>query len=301
MDTQSIDIFLQVSRELSFARVAESRGVNASTISRIISAVEQELGVALLTRTTRSMVLTEAGQVFADRMALHFKDFKETLERVKSISNEINGVLTVSASVAFGERVLVPLVESFRQYYPQLDLRLHFSDKNLDLLQEGVDVAIRLAPTIEKNLVVSKLFNTRYLLCASPDYLSRYSVSEKPNTEGELSCLNYSLPQFQQGWQFQHKSKPEDRGELSFHSQIQVSSVLSMRSLCLQGQGLALLADWLIKEDLQNGQLVELYPDYRFTATSYDTSAWIVYSDRHYVPQKVRVFIDYLKSVYAQN
>lgn len=297
MDTNSIDVFLEVSRALSFAKVAERRGVNASTISRIVSSVEQELGVKLLSRTTRHVVLTEAGQIFASRAALHISDFNETVDRVKSVSSDISGSLKVSASVAFGECYLVPRLTEFQQLYPRLSLSLQFTDQNIDLLYEGIDVAIRLAPAIEKNLVVTRLMNTSYLLCASPQYIQSQKLREFPASGQQLNCIQYSLPQFQQGWRYQHKLHPEDTGFLQYSSHLQVSSVLSMRSLCLQGMGVALLADWLVKDDIAAGDLLELYPDYRFAATSYDTSAWIVYPDRHYVPQKVRVFIDYLKSL----
>lgn len=294
MNTESLHLFVDVANRLSFAAVAAERGTNPSSVSRTISGLEDELGARLFHRTTRKMTLTEAGMTFLQRVSAIIDDLDQAKDEARRSASDPRGRLRLSTSVAFGERVLVPLLKRFRNRFPGIQLDLILTDSNVDLAGEGIDLAIRLAASVEGDHVVSKLRTTRYRVCASPDYISRAPRLAGPEGLSDHSCLLYTLPAFRSHWQFRDRSGRQQSVPVT--GTIAISSALSLRTATLAGCGPALLADWLIDDDLGTGALVDLFPKHEVTATTYDTAAWLVYPNRTYLPQKVRVTIDFLRA-----
>ena len=293
MDFETLRLFQDVAHRLSFAAVAEMRGLDPSSVSRAIGQLERTLGTRLFHRTTRRMTLTEAGTGFLQRAGRILEEFDEAMEDMRSGEAGPVGRLRLSASVAFGERVLVPRLGAFRRLYPNLRLDLMLSDANLDLIAEGIDLSIRLGPPLRGDLIVSRLFDTRYRVCASPDYLRAAPPLETPAHLTAHRCVVFTMPHFRSDWIFRD-AKGRDEA-IAVEGDLTISSALSLRSAALAGAGPALLADWLIGEDLDAGRLVDLFPEHDVTATTFDTAAWLVYPSRAYLPQKVRVMIDFLR------
>ena len=293
MNTESLHLFIEVANRLSFAAVATKRGTNPSTISRAISGLEDELGARLFHRTTRKMTLTEAGMKFLQRVSAITDDLDQASDEARQSGSDPRGTLRLTASVAFGERVLVPLLPQFRESFPNIHLDLLLTDANIDLAGHGIDLAIRLGSGIQGDHVVSKLRATRYRVCASPEYVAQAPGIDKPEDLSDHSCLLYTLPAFRSDWQFRDRSGGIQ--SVPIIGEIAVSSALSLRSAALAGMGPALLADWLIGEDIENGGLLDLFPDHEMTATSFDTAVWLVYPSRNYLPLKVRAMIDFLR------
>lgn len=293
MDTNTLRLFIDVAHRLSFAGVADEHGTSPSSVSRSISGLETELGARLFHRTTRKMTLTGAGAGFLHRVSTIIDDLDQAGDEVRNSLSDPRGRLRLSASVAFGEQVLVPLLPSFRRRFPSIQLELMLTDSNVDLAGDGIDLAIRLAPRIEGDLVISKLLDTSYRVCASPDYVSKHPAIEHPGDLKAHSCLLFTLPAFRSTWRFRDRNGAEQTVPVT--GDIAISSGLSLRSAALAGGGPALLADWLIGQDIEYGSLIDLFPDYHVTATSFDTAAWLLFPSRTYLPQKVRVMVDYLR------
>ncbi|MBV8428653.1 MAG: substrate binding domain-containing protein, partial [Hyphomicrobiales bacterium] len=206
------------------------------------------------------------------------------------------GTLRLTASVAFGQIGLVRLLPAFHAAFPRLRLELLLTDANLDLVQDRVDLAIRLAPSYRADVIGVKLFATRYRVVASPAYIEREGAPKAPTDLSTRSCVLFALPEFQSRWLFRRNKKTVD---VPVDGTFVISNALALRQAALDGLGPALLADWLIGEDIAAGRLIDLFPAHEVAATSFETAAWLLYPSREYVPRKIRVTIDFLRQQLA--
>src|SRR6478609_6072848 len=292
MDTAALRVFLDVVRRGGFAAVARSSNVDPSSISRAIATLESELGALLFQRTTRKLTLTEAGESFLARVGPVVDELERAREELASIGSEPSGTLRVTASVAFGQMCLVPLLPAFRRAFPRLKLELLMTDTNLDLIVDRIDLAIRLAPSYRGDVIGSKLFATRYRIAASPAYLAREGMPKAPRELSDRSCLLFPLPDFRDRWLFRRGTAME---EVPVQGNLVLSTALALRSAALDGLGPVLLADWHLREDFARGRLVDVFPHHEVTATTFDTAAWLLYPSRNYLPNKVRATVEFLR------
>ena len=293
MNLDHLETFLRVARLGSFAAVARAHDVDPSSVSRTIAQLESELGVRLFQRSTRQMELTDAGARYRARVAPVIAELAQAQEEAAQLNAEPAGTIRITASVAFGQTCLVPLLGAFRQAYPKLSLELLLSDENVDLIAKGIDLAIRLAPAIEADLIVSKLMQTRYRVVCSKAWADRHATGGDPNSLSGVDCLRFALPEHRIRWLFRSPDGAVTAVPVS--GSIVVSPALALRDAALEGLGPALLADWLIGKDLEAGRLVDLFPEYDVTATDFDTAAWLIYPSRTFLPRKVRAAIDFLR------
>jgi DNA-binding transcriptional LysR family regulator len=176
---------------------------------------------------------------------------------------------------------------------------LLFTDRYVDLVNEQVDLAVRLGPGLTEDVVATRLFPTRYRVVASPIYVDRSPSLAAPADLADHACTVFGLPSFRDAWLFR-SAKDNEVKTVAIKPGITVHSALSLRSVVIGGGGPALLADWLISDDLRTGALVDLFPDYEVTATRFATAAYLIYPSRAYLPQKVRVAVDFLKQHLAR-
>ena len=299
MNQNALKLFTEVAAKLSFVAVAEDRNIDPSSVSRSIAQLESELGIRLLNRTTRTMSLTEAGARFYHNITHILDDYDSALEQARQVSSQPQGTLRLTSSVAFGQEMIVPILPAFQDRYPKIKLELLLTDLNLDLVNDRIDIAVRLGPQLSGDMVVTRLFPTTYHVCATPEYLKKHSPIEKPSDLQKHNCIRFTLNPFRDNWHFRNKSNGEE-STLPVDGNCCVSSALSLKTLVLQHRGVALLADWLIQEELSDGQLTNLLPAYQTTATDFETAAWIVFPSRSYVPKKTRAMIDFLKTNLSQ-
>ena len=294
MEFHDFEMFLDVVRQGSFAAVARKHGVDPSSVSRQIAALETALGYRLFERTTRRLALTEAGQITFDRIQTPLEEIEQIRMAALDAVGTPSGLLRVTASAAFGERWLVPRLGAFKKAYPTIDLDLLLTDRQIDMVAENVDVAIRLGGRIEGSFVVSRLMATRYRVVASPEYLERHGHCSTPDDLSVRNCVVFPLPGYRSLWRFRDAGGGARGVRVS--GSLTISNALAIRRAVLEGMGIALLSDWTIDEDLRAGDLVDLFPDHEVSAADFDTAAWLLYPSRAYVPAKTRVFIDHLKS-----
>jgi DNA-binding transcriptional LysR family regulator len=293
METDALKIFVEVMRAGSFAAVARRHEVDPSSISRTIAVLESQIGFRLFQRTTRRLAATEAGALYFERMQPVIEEMDRAALEARDIVGVPSGRLRVTASVAFGTVVLVPVLPRLRATYPGLDIELVLSDAVVDLIGEKIDVGVRLGHRVDPGLISTQLMRTCYRACASPSYIRTAAKLRHPSDLSEHECLVFPLPGYRSLWKF--RSKSGEITEVPIKGAVSISNSLALRRAALDGVGPALLANWLVDDDIRAGDLVELFPKLEASATDFDTAAWIVYPSRAYVPRKVRAFIDIMK------
>lgn len=283
----ALETFTVVARLLSFNAAAEELGISASALSRRISQLEESLGTRLFQRTTRQVSLTEAGTVylrFVNEALAHIADGQAA---ISDFASEPSGRLRVSLPNLFGQLQVAPRLSDFIKRYPRMMLDLSFSDQYVDLVSEGFDLAIRIGILQESGLIARKLGDNLRVLCASPAYIKEYGKPKSPDDLVQHACLQFRTLESQHHWQLQRGSENYD---VSIKPVVIADNAEALRKLALSGTGIALLATFVISDDLQSGRLERVLPQW----SGPESSIWAVYPSGRFLPLKVRVFIDYL-------
>ncbi len=294
MDTDALTVFLEVADVGSFAAVAKRRHVDPSVISRSISGLEAQLGARLFQRTTRRMTITAEGRQFYLRVKPLLEELEDAREHLASGTDALEGDLRVTASVSFGAHWLVPRLRGFLQQHPSLDLDLQLSDAVLDLIEERVDLAIRLGKPAESSLVARKLMSVRYRVVAERGFADELEVAHPEDLAGP-ACIAMSLPGLRD--QLNARTSTGETIHVPLRPRVLMNSAATVRTAMLEGLGFAVLPDWLIDGDLETNRCVDLLPDYEVAGTSFDSGVWLVYPVRRFLPARVRGFIEYLTGV----
>lgn len=294
MDIKTLGMFVDIAHTGSFAAVARKHELDPSQISRAIAALENRLQFRLFKRSTRRLSLTEAGERYLTRIKPVIDELQFAEEEARQINQSPSGVLRITASTAFGQICLLPHLTEFYRHYTNIELELRFTDDNLDLFAEDIDLACRLAPTFQSDLVGIKLFDTHYRVCASPEYLSTAPEISHPEDLTAHKCVVFNLPSYRSRWQFVNKRA--QLTEVNIPARLSVSNALALRECLRLGMGPGLIANWLVEKELDDGTLVDVFPKYRVTATDFDTGAWLLYPSRSYLPSKTRAMINFLKT-----
>lgn len=292
MELDRLQTFRDVARCGSLAAAARLAGCDASIVSRSIAALEAELGVRLFQRTTRRLQLTEAGEVYLKRIEPVLDELTTARDEALGLVGQPQGRLRLTASSAFGQTVIAPLLPAFRRAYPEVELELILTDALVDLIAERVDLALRLGPRPSGDWIVSRLMPTPMRAVASPDYLSTAPPLAVPGDIGGHACL-IPAAQSRATWIFRRDGVEE---AISVGGAIATSNTLVLKRCALDGLGIAVLADWLVHDDLASCRLQGVLPEWEVAARHFDTGVWIVYPSRHFLPLKTRVFIDHLKA-----
>ena len=293
MDLDRLVIFREIVRCGGIAAAARAAGRDPSAVSRAIAALEANLGVRLIQRTTRSHTLTEAGETYLRRIEPILDELSSAREEVQGLVERPRGRLRVTASSAFGQTVLAPELRSFQAAYPDVEVELVLTDALVDLVAERIDVGIRLGPRPEGDLITARLRTTQMHLIASPERLDAVEALRSPWDVAAYPALITSTHNLEV-WSF-GRSDGEDL-QVPVRGRIATSNTLVVKRCALDGLGLAVLADWLVDEELADGRLIRLLPDWRVGARGFDTGVWVVYPSRRFLPSKARAFIDHLRA-----
>jgi len=295
MNTVDLDTFIVVIRHGSFAAAARELHLDPSSVSRTVAALESELGTRLLQRNTRKLALTEAGAAFVERVAPLLEELEQVRHAAVDTSTQPHGTLRITASNAFGMQRVVPLLPAFCKAHSALKLDIVLTDTMLDLVAERIDVAIRIGALRDSTLIAVPLLKMRYRVVASPMWLQ--SLDVPPSTPEDLArgdCLTYSMPGFRERWLFRLEDGPTTA--VTVQPRLHSANGLVLRHLACSGLGFALLPDWLVRDDLAAGRLVDLFPQHEVKLADAPTGVWLLYPSRSYVPAKVRAFIDFMRA-----
>lgn len=293
MNLRDLALLLEVARAGSFAAAAKAVGTDPSTVSRSIATLEAQLGLRLFQRTTRSLSLTEAGDLYLSRAQPLLEELTRLGAEARDIKAEPRGRLRLTTSVTFGQAMILPLLPEFRRLYPEIALDCLFTDQNLDLIGERIDLALRLAPSIEGEVIASRLLTTRYRLVASPAYLADSPPLRGPQDLQAHKLLLFTIRPFNSRWKFRQKDGAET--EVAVQGELTISPAGAILEAARLGLGVALLPNYLTDGEIAAGRLTRLMPEWQVTATSFDTGAWLVYPSRSFLPAKTRAMIDFLR------
>jgi len=290
----SMGVFRRVAEKGNFSEVARELEISQPTVSKHVAALENRLNVKLLNRSTRSLSLTDVGKHYYDRCVYILDELQETESTLRSQQSQPKGTLRINTPVTFGELEIAPLLWDFLEKYPELNIDLITDDRYVDLVKEGVDMAIRVGPMDDSSLVARKIGDSPRFAVASTDYLTD---NGEPSSLQELkkhNCIVYMLLTTLNEWHF---TGPNGKESVRVHGRFSVNNPRIMRQAVLAGQGIAITPQWLIGDDISAGNVKVILSDY--VPTPLDIHA--VYPDRRLVPAKVSCFIEYLKEKFDKH
>ncbi|MGF1788243.1 LysR substrate-binding domain-containing protein [Photobacterium swingsii] len=264
--------------------------IQPSSISRQLVALEAELGVRLLNRTTRSVGLTEAGQTFYRYSQRVVAELEEAKKAVNDLQESPRGHLKVSMTVGFGECVVLPLLTKFRQQYPEINVELELTERVVDFVDENIDIAIRSGRLPDSNLIAKRLADNNFLLCASPEYLEGKEALKSPTQLIDFDCIRYGYAGWRD-WSLMEDGVPT---RLTINPNLTINTVNGQKQLVLNHAGLALLPLWAVHDELRNGTLIQVLPDFVFSPYDVMSATYALYLKRELVSPKIRVFIDFI-------
>lgn len=277
----------------SFVKAADALAMSKAAVSRYVVDMETRLGVRLLHRTTRRLSLTGEGQVFYARSKELLAELEEAEAEITSRSEAASGLLRVNAPVTFGILHLAPLWGMFKALHPKVTFDITLADRVVDLVEEGYDVAIRIATLESSTLVSKRLTSTRMVLCASPHYLKLHGTPTRPADLSRHAVISYSYWSTKDEWRF---AGPLGPVSVKTSPCIHTNSGDTCRAAALAHQGVILQPTFLVGRDLSEGTLVELMPEFR----SIELGIYAVYPTRKHVSAKVRALIDFLAAHFAE-
>ncbi len=263
--------------------------VQPSSISRQLAALEQELGVRLLNRTTRNIGLTEAGLKYHDYSQRIVAEFDQAKRAVNDLQVNPQGTLKVSMTVGFGESIILPLMSEFMALYPSIELELELTERVVDLVEENIDVAIRSGRLPDSSMIAKHLANNDFLLCASPQYLAAHKIPKRAEDLVNHQCIRYSYSRWKD-WYLM----TEEKQKLNINNAISINSVNGQKQLVLNNTGIALMPLWAIKSELAKGDLIHIMPEQIFSPYEEISSTYAIYLKRDLMSPKTRVFLDFI-------
>ncbi|MCU9945925.1 LysR substrate-binding domain-containing protein [Pseudomonas sp. PDM13] len=287
---EGLDEFVAVAETGRFTAAAERLGLSSSHISRQVARLEERLQTRLFYRSTRKVALTEAGQTFLQHCQRLVDARDEALRAVNDLTGEPKGLLRMTCAVAYGERFIVPLVNEFMARHPQLRVEIELSNRPLDLVHEGLDLAIRLGRLQDSRLVATRLAPRVMYLCAAPSYLERYGRPHSLSELGRHNCLIGSSDQ----WSFLAEGREQT---VRVQGNWRCNSGEAVLDAALRGFGLCQLPDYYVLEHLQNSRLVSLLEQHQPP----NTAVWAIYPQQRHLSPKVRQLVDLLKEGLANH
>ncbi len=292
MDVATLELFIDVMQQHSFAAVARRRNVDPSSVSRAIAKLERDLDLRLFQRSTRKLQPTEAGQLYFDRVFPAVAELAAAQQQALAVSQAPRGTLRVTAPAVFAEKRLMPLLPEFARRYPELRVELLLVDAYLDLIAERIDVAIRVGALRDSAYRLQKLRSMEFFICAGPGYVAEHGVPERPEEIVDHSCLLFPRRDHSLSWLF--KDGAGEVTEILIQGQYLMTNSAAIRECAIANMGLTLLPDWLVEQDIATGQLVRLFRNYTVTATDFNSAVWLLYPSQAFLPRKTQVWIGHL-------
>ncbi|WP_434763974.1 LysR family transcriptional regulator [Vibrio fortis] len=285
----AIPIFVAVVESGSFSAAAERLSMTKSAVSKRISSLEDNLGTRLFHRSTRKLTLTEAGEQFSDYARNSLFIAQQGINATTLHQGKPKGTLKINAPMTFSRLHLVPLLKEFLDLYPDIKVILNMDDKIVDMIEGGYDVGIRIGELKDSSLIAKRLAKCDSVVCASPEYLTEYGIPKTPSDLKDHNCIYYSLFQAGVEWTFfrdNEKSKVEPKGNFVVNNSDAIGEML------LQGLGICQMPTFIVRKYLDSGQLIEVLDDYNLP----QHNIYAVYPERRHVPEKVRVFLDFVEN-----
>lgn len=284
---QSLDgltVFIHVVEQNSFSAAADKLMTSKANVSRKISRLESSLGVQLLQRSTRQIHLTEVGQTLYHNIKGNIDSLNDALLEVMDMQAEPRGTLRISAAGLYGETKVAKAAARFMQQYEEVKIELIFSDRNVDIISEGFDLAIRAGELQDSNLIARHISSRRLILCTSPLYIDRYGIPKEIIDLKHHHCLKGASPV----WYLTDKNRK--KMQYKVHSNWVSNNAHATLQACIEGLGIAQLPEYYVEQELKKGVLKPVLEDFEPA----DNGIWAVYANKFNLSNKVSLFIDFL-------
>jgi DNA-binding transcriptional LysR family regulator len=301
-----IRLFVDVARTESFSETARHLGLAPSSVTRQIDGLEQALGVRLLNRSTRRITLTEAGRLYLEHAQRIVIDVDDARAAVGALQAMPRGTLRVSAPVVFGRMHLGPLVARFLEQFPEVRLDLRLNDQMASFVDDGIDVAVRIADLPDSTLIARQLVSLERVICASPAYLEAHGTPAQPSDLTGHHCLTFRYNVFgeiwragSRSWQLSEQPCIPGAGDaptmvnIDVGGRLQTNNADMLIQAALDGLGIVLLPSWAVCDHVRAGRLVRLLPEHVIGPLDHQPAVYAVYPSARYLSPKIRAFIDF--------
>ncbi len=296
MDTlDGLKTIVGVVETSSFTAASERLGISKALVSKYVGEVEADLGTRLFNRTTRQVSATQAGMAYYEQALILLEQYQVMLDKVHLDHSEPSGLIRISAPVTYGEQTLSALVSRFLQKYPKIKVDIKLTNGPVDMLEEGIDVRIRIGEIEDSNMVAKKLSHHTLILCASKSYLETKGQPETIEQLKHHNCVLDSNFKMAHLWPFKHISG--EITQVSINSNFSVNSPKAVQKAVLSGAGIGLIPDFIIEDDLNAARLIHLLPNYQVMSFG----LYAVYPHRKYLAQKIRCFLDFISDFHKLN
>ena len=291
---RAIRAFVSVVQRGSFSAGAKAENTSQASVSKRVAALEKHLGVHLLQRTSRNRSLTQAGAEYYEKCLAIIAELEEVDASARSQVAMPKGLLRVTAAFPLARLLIAPILPKYLNNYPEVKVDLMLTDKHVDLIAEGVDLAVRAQQLPDSNLIARKLFDNPMYLLASPAYLEKAGTPRKPDDLSEHNCLIYSRLSSVNIWKFNRKGREYS---VAVRGNLQCDNGDTLLEAAISGLGLLVLPYWMVHKQLASGELLEVIPDFKPASLPIH----VVYPERRYLPLKVRSFVEFLTEEFERN
>ncbi|MGB5408861.1 MAG: LysR family transcriptional regulator [Thiogranum sp.] len=285
---ENMTAFIRVVEVGSISGAADRLGVAKSAVSRRLKELEEHLGVELFHRTTRRMNLTDTGRAFYHQSVRILDDVLEAELATSQAHGTLEGSLKIALPSTFGLMHMGPAINEFSKAHPQIEFDLDFNDREVDLIQEGFDLAIRIANLPDSSLIARRLAPIQFVMCASPVYLEQMGMPQSPDELKEHQCLVYSLLRDFEYWHLTDSSGKEIKTKI--HPYLKASTGEFLKDAAVEGRGITLLPSFIAYKEIERGALVKILKEYKLP----QMDAYAIYPQTRHLSQRVRAFVDFL-------
>src|SRR5215831_363095 len=282
----SMATFVKVVESGGFSAAARALSISPSMVTAHVQALEERLGIRLLNRSTRRVSLTEVGHAYYERCLQILAEMEDADRIAQALQSTLRGTLRLNTSIAIPP-LLAPVIAEFVALYPEVSINLTMTDRMIDLVEEGFDLAVRNMAVPDSSLIVRRVATYRFVVCGAPGYLAARGTPRRPSDLVQHNCLVYSQSGWGNEWRF---DGPEGEQSVDATGNLRANSDNALRLAAVHGQGLALAPSFLLIDEIKAGRLVPLLGE--FLQTEHAINA--IYPHRHYLSAKVRMFIDLL-------
>ncbi|WP_286267320.1 LysR substrate-binding domain-containing protein [Thalassotalea atypica] len=283
MQWEGISEFVYVAEKESFTQASKKMAISTAQVSRQISALEQRLNIKLFYRTTRKVSLTEEGRIFYHHCRSVLDGLEAAERAITNLQSKPQGKIKLSVPVTYGEQQILPLINDFMQQYSDVEVNANLSNRQIDLVEEGYDLAIRLGTLNDSTMMAKKLSKRTNYVCASPAYLDKYGIPHSLSELNDHSCLLGTLDY----WRF--KAAGVDKN-IRVTGRLRYNSGFGLVDAALKGLGIVQLPDYYVQNHIQSGELKTLLDKYQMP----EEGIWAVYPQNRHLSPKIRLLVDYL-------
>ncbi|MBA6336138.1 LysR family transcriptional regulator [Colwellia sp. BRX8-7] len=283
MQWDGISEFVYVAENESFTLASKEMAISTAQVSRQISALEKRLNIKLFYRTTRKVSLTEEGRVFYQHCRSVLDGLDAAERAITNLQSKPQGKIKLTAPVAYGEKQILPLVNNFIKQYSDVEVSAYLSNRQIDIVEEGYDLAIRLGKLSDSTMMAKKLGKRTNYLCASPQYLEKQGVPHSISELNKHSCLLGTLDY----WHFRESDREKS---IRVTGRLRYNNGYSLMDAALKGLGIVQLPDYYVQQRIESGELVTLLDNYRAP----DEGIWAIYPQNRHLSPKIRLLVDYL-------